>query len=189
MLERLIEGPLGRSPVVRAAWVAWLRMRNEQRGNRPTEVEPGCWIAAAPTARRWRELERSGVTHVVSMMNEAPPPRWLASATAVLWLPVPDRAGPTLEQLRAGVTFLDAAHAERHGVLVFCGAGSGRAPTLYAAWLLARGGGRLRLAQVVERLQRVRPLVAPTPRQLVALESWAGELAKRPLSSPRFVSA
>ncbi len=175
MLQRLLDGRLGRSPLVRTVWVAWLRIRNELRGNRPTEVEPGCWLAGVPSRRRWRELEAAGVTRVVSLVAEASPSGWLASAETVLWLPVPDGAGPTLPQLRAGVEFLDAARAARRGVLVFCGSGAGRAPTLYAAWVLARGG--VTLAEAVEKLRRRRPLVAPTRRQVAALQSWATELA------------
>ncbi len=178
MVERLLDGRLGRSALVRAAWAAWLRVRNERRGDRPTEVEPGCWIAGVPTRRRWRELEAAGVTQVVTLVAEAPPPPWLASAHRVLWLPVRDRAGPTLAQLRGGVAFLEAARAARCGVLVCCGSGSGRAPTLYAAWLVARGG--ITLPHAVDTLRSRRPLVAPTPRQMTALQSWASELAARP---------
>src|SRR6266516_3640605 len=109
MVERLLDGRLGRSALVRAAWAAWLRVRNERRG---------------------------------------------------------------------GVAFLEAARAARCGVLVCCGSGSGRAPTLYAAWLVARGG--ITLPHAVDTLRSRRPLVAPTPRQMAALESWASELAARP---------
>lgn len=178
MLQRLVNGRLGRSPLVRAAWVAWQRIRNERRGNRPTEVEAGCWVGGVPSRRRWRELEATGVTHVVSLVAEASPSRWLGSADTVLWLPVPDQTGPTPAQLRCGVAFLDLARAAGRGVLVFCGSGAGRAPTLYAAWLVARGG--VTLAQAVAAVHSRRPLAAPTPRQLAALELWASELATRP---------
>jgi hypothetical protein len=182
MLQRLLDGPLGRSALVRAAWAAWLRFRNESLGNRPTEVEPGCWIGAVPTRGRWRSLQAAGVTHVVTLVGETPPPRWLGSAHGLLWLPVPDRAGPTRAQLRAGVEFLAAARAAGHGVLVCCGSGAGRSPTLYAAWLLerGRGGGDATLADALDMLRRRRPLVAPTPRQLAVLAAWAAESAPRP---------
>jgi len=178
LVDRLLDGWLGRRAPVRAAWDTWLRVRNEWAGNRPTEVESGCWIGAVPSQRRWCELEAAGVTHVVSLVGESSPPSWLASAAAVLWLPVSDRAGPALAQLRAGVEFLDAARAANRRVLVFCGSGAGRAPTLYAAWLVARGG--VTLAGAVAALRSRRPLAAPTPRQLAALELWASELATRP---------
>jgi len=171
LVDRLLDGWLGRRAPVRAAWDTWLRVRNEWAGNRPTEVESGCWIGAVPSQRRWRALEAAGVTHMVSLVGESSPPSWLASAAAVLWLPVSDRAGPALAQLRAGVEFLDAARAANRRVLVFCGSGSGRAPTLYAAWLIARDG--VTPAAAIERLHDRRAIVAPTPRQLAALESWA----------------
>ena len=177
IVQRLLDGWLGRLPLVRAAWAGWLRIRNDLRGNRPTEVESGCWIGGMPSRRRWRELEAAGVTHVVSLVGEASPPTWLASAATVLWLPVCDRAAPTLAQLRAGIEFLDAARVANGRVLVCCGAGLGRAPTLYAAWLLARQG--LTPTAALDRLRERRPIAAPTPRQLAALESWA-HFATRP---------
>ena len=175
LAERLLDGWLGRQPLVREAWAGWLRIRNEWRGDRPTEVESGCWISGMPSRRRWRELEAAGVTHVVSLVGEAPPPNWLASAATVLWLPVFDRAAPTPAQLRAGVEFLDAARADNRQVVICCGSGSGRAPTLYAAWLLARRG--VTPAQALDAVRERRPVAVPTRRQLVALESWATELA------------
>lgn len=179
--ERLLDGWLSRSELVCAAWSAWLRFRNERRGNRPSEIEPGCWIAAEPTRRRWRELTASGgsaaVTHVVSLVGETPPPPWLASAATVLWLPVRDRAAPTPAQLRTGVEFLDAARAAGHGVLVFCGGGAGRSATLYAAWLMTREKATAR--EAIALLQNRRPRVSPTRRQMAALESWAREGAAR----------
>ncbi|HLZ44683.1 MAG TPA: dual specificity protein phosphatase [Gemmatimonadales bacterium] len=168
--ERLLEGWLGRSQFVRTAWMAWLRFRNELSGNRPTEVEPGYWIGGEPTPRRWRELGNAGVTHVVSLVGETPPPGWLASAATVLWLPVRDRAAPTAAQLRIGVEFLEAARAAQRSAFVYCGSGVGRSATLYLAWLVAREGGTV--MEMLETLRLRRPVVAPTGRQMAALESW-----------------
>lgn len=167
--ERLLDGWPGRIQLVRTAWMAWLRFRNEHNGNRPTEVEPGFWIAGEPTPRRWRELAAAGVTQVVSLVGETPPPGWLASAATVLWLPVPDRAAPTPAQLRAGAEFLEAARAAGSGALVYCGSGIGRSATLYVAWLIKRGKG---VAEALEMVRVRRPLVSPTGRQMAALESW-----------------
>lgn len=150
--------------------MAWLRFRNELSGNHPTEVEAGYWIGGEPTPRRWRELASAGVTHVVSLVGETPPPSWLASAATVLWLPVPDRAAPTAEQFRAGVEFLEAARTAQRGALVYCGSGVGRSATLYLAWLMTRGEGTV--PQTLEMLRLRRPRVAPTGRQIAALESW-----------------
>lgn len=171
--ERLLDGWPGRIQLVRTAWMAWLRFRNEHHGNHPSEVEPGFWIAGEPTPRRWRELAAAGVTQVVSLVGETPPPGWLASAATVLWLPVPDRAAPTPAQLRAGVEFLEAARTAQCGALVYCGSGVGRSATLYIAWLLARAEGREgTVAEALEAVRLRRPQVAPTGRQLAALESW-----------------
>ncbi len=177
LVERLLDGWLGRQPLIRESWANWLRIRNELRGDRPTQMESGCWIGGMPSRRRWRELEAAGVTHVVSLVGEASPPSWLASAATVLWLPVFDRAAPTSAQLRAGVEFLDAARTGNRRVLICCCSGSGRSPTLYAAWLLARQ--EVTPAQALDLVHERRPAAVPTRRQLAALELWATELAAR----------
>jgi hypothetical protein len=182
LFERLFDSWLGRSQLVRTAWMTWLRLRNERRGNRPTEVEPGYWIAAEPTPERWRNLAAAGVTQVISLVGETPPPAWLASAATVLWLPVRDRAAPTLAQLRTGVEFLEAARASQRGAVVCCGSGAGRSATLYIAWLLARGEGTV--AEALALLRQRRPLVAPTGRQIAVLESWRSDLATRGVTLP-----
>ena len=69
------------------------------------------------------------------------------------------------------------ARAAGEGVLVCCGGGAGRSATLYAAWLMARE--ERTLDEAIELLQRRRPRVAPTRRQIAALESWATALAPR----------
>ena len=179
LVERLLDGWLGRQQLVRDVYAWRLRVHNTLIDNRPTQIEPGGWLAGVPSRRVWRDLETAGVTHAVSLVGEHAPPGWLESAAGVLWLPVRDRAAPTLVQLRAGVEFLEAARTAGQRVVVFCGTGSGRAPTLYASWLLAREGGTP--TQVVAALHARRSLVLPTPRQMGALEAWASELASRPL--------
>ncbi len=149
-------------------------MSNEAPPRRPSEVEDGVWVGGVPLPRRWRALQVAGVKRVVTLLGEAAPAPWLGSAESLLWLPVRDNQPPTMDQLRRGCAFLDSARREGPGTLISCGAGIGRASTLYLAWRIATTGEPLQ--QALDALRRRRPVAAPTPRQLESLRQWEEEL-------------
>jgi protein-tyrosine phosphatase len=113
------------------------------------------------------------VARVVTLLGESAPPPWLASAESLLWLPVRDNHPPTIEQLRTGVAFVNAARGDGAATLISCGAGIGRAATLYLAWRMAATGDPL--PRALQILQRQRPLASPTRRQLDSLQQWEVE--------------
>jgi len=159
---------------LRAWWVFWLGLKNESPRRRPTEMEDGVWVGGVPLPRRWRVLQAAGVTRVVTLLGEASPAPWLRSAESLLWLPVPDNHAPTMEQLRRGCAFLDSARSsDGPATLISCGAGIGRASTLYLAWRMATGTP---LERALDALRRRRPVVSPTRRQLDCLHQWGDEL-------------
>jgi protein-tyrosine phosphatase len=117
----------------------------------------------------------AGVRRVVTLVGEAAPVPWLRSAESLLWLPVRDNHPPTMDQLRIGCAFLDAARSDDGpATLISCGAGIGRATTLYLAWRIATTGEPLQRA--LDALRRLRPVTAPTWRQLESLRQWEEEL-------------
>ncbi len=79
-----------------------------------------------------------------------------------------------MDQLRRGCAFLDSARRDGPGTFISCGAGIGRASTLYLAWRIATTGETLQ--QALDALKRRRPIVDPTPRQLERLGQWEEEL-------------
>lgn len=86
-----------------------------------------------------------------------------------LWLPVVDLAAPSPEQLRVGVTVLEALVNLKKKAYVHCKNGHGRAPTLVAAYLIKRG----RSVEVAERfLAARRPAVHLSKAQREALLAW-----------------
>ena len=158
-------------------WVYWLGLANESPVRQPTEVEKGVWVGGIPLPRRWRQLQVAGVGRVVTLVGEAAPVPWLASAESLLWLPVPDNHPPTMDQLRVGCAFIDAGRngGGRGGpaTLISCGAGIGRATTLYLAWRIATTGEPLQ--EALAALRRRRPIADPTRRQLESLRQWEEE--------------
>ena len=159
---------------LRTLWVHWLARSNEAPERRPSEVEEGIWVGGIPLPARWRALEAAGVTRVVTLVGEAAPRPWLSSAESLLWLPVHDNHAPTMDQLRRGCAFLDSARRDGPATLISCGAGIGRASTLYLAWRIATTGEPLQDA--LNALKQRRPIVDPTPRQLERLGQWEEEL-------------
>jgi hypothetical protein len=154
--------------------VYWLGRGNESPLRQPTEVENGLWVGGVPLPRRWRELQVAGVTRVVTLLGEAAPAPWLDSAESLLWLPVRDNHPPTLDQLRVGCAFVDAGrNGSGTGTLISCGAGIGRAATLYLAWRIATTGEPLE--EALGALRRQRPIADPTRRQLESLREWEQE--------------
>jgi protein-tyrosine phosphatase len=75
-----------------------------------------------------------------------------------------------VDQLRVGCAFLDAGRNGGPGTLISCGAGIGRAATLYLAWRIATTGEPLERA--LTALRRLRPIADPTRRQMESLRRW-----------------
>lgn len=83
-----------------------------------------------------------------------------------LYLPTKDHRAPTLDKLIAGVALLDTAVRARKRVYVHCKNGHGRAPTLVAAYLTAKG---MSLARAVAFLKAKRPVVHLNGEQIGVL--------------------
>jgi protein-tyrosine phosphatase len=139
-------------------------------------VEDGIWVGGILLPGRWRTLQAAGVTRVVTLVGEAAPPPSLRSAESLLWLPVHDNHPPTMDQLRRGCAFLDSARRDGPATLISCGAGIGRASTLYLAWRMATT--REPLQQALDGLKQRRPIADPTRRQLDSLSQWEEELGE-----------
>lgn len=87
-----------------------------------------------------------------------------------LWLPVPDDAAPSPEQLKVGVSFMNTLLKLSEKIYVHCRLGHGRAPTLVAAYFLTEG---LEVDEAVEKIKASRPEAHLTLPQLEALRAFA----------------
>ncbi len=142
------------APYLVAYRIASALARRWRGPDAPTRIVEWLWVAGRLDPRSFPP----GVTHVVDLVAEYPEPRWarlLPGYRNLLILdggkpPAPDRFIELVRELR------DVPG----GVLVHCDSGRGRAPTLAAALLVARG-------------------VAPDVRSAIALIR-----ARRPVASP-----
>lgn len=120
-------------------------------------------------AGKWR-LQRLGVRASVNLRVEFDDAAKGVALPEHLRLNTVDGEAPALEDLTAGVTFIERVVAEGGSVYVHCQSGVGRAPTLAVAYLVSAGLG---LAEALALLQRVRPFVELTPSQREQLVRFA----------------
>jgi dual specificity MAP kinase phosphatase len=89
-----------------------------------------------------------------------------------VWLPTPDHAPPSLENVRVGVAALEAMLKNGQKAYLHCKNGHGRAPTFYAAYLILKEGLSPEVA--VSRIKAKRPGVHLEPPQTDFLRSLTG---------------
>jgi protein-tyrosine phosphatase len=90
-----------------------------------------------------------------------------------LHLRVVDDDTPTIEQLRAGIAFIQDESRKDGSVYIHCGSGIGRAPTMAAAYLINSG---LSAEQAWALIRETRPFIRPTPVQVEQIERFAALL-------------
>jgi len=160
----------GALPSFRSPAHVWLYARTQFRrafGLNVTRIDDLLFVGGQFRPRQWPRLHALGIRAVLSLQDEyedvfhgEPPAR-------ALRLRVPDFHPPTLEQLREGVDFIAAAHAEGLPVMVHCHAGVGRASLTTSAYLVSRG---MRGAEAFELIRRARPIVLLNGPQRARLE-------------------
>ncbi len=102
----------------------------------PSLVSPGLWVGGAVDARTFP----AGISQVVDLVAEYPAPAWVRAMPGYRNLPILDGAEPPSRE-----AFLDVIRDLRDvpgSILVHCDSGRGRAPTMAAALLIARGLAR-----------------------------------------------
>lgn len=133
-------------------------------------VEPLLFVGGQFRPEQWPMLHALGVRAVLSLQAEREDRFAGLPPAMALRLHVPDFTPPTLEQLAAGVAFIEAAHGGGLPVFVHCHAGVGRAPIMAAAHLVSsrRLGHRVALAQV----RAARPIIGPNRSQVARLREY-----------------
>jgi hypothetical protein len=88
---------------------------------------------------------------------------------AYLWLPTHDHTPPSPDQLHIGVQTLDELVRQKRKVYVHCKNGHGRASTLLAAYLIAKGKN---LGEAIDVIKKGRPSIHLQDSQKEALEQF-----------------
>ncbi len=136
-------------PYLLLTWVVWQFLRLTSKEPCCHEIVTGIWVGRRVYAS---ELP-ADVSLIVDLTAEFPEPRAVRAGRSYVCLPTLDTTAPNADALRAVVRRVDE---HRGGVYIHCASGHGRAATVAAALLLARGlAADVRQAESL--LRRVRP--------------------------------
>ncbi|HEY74088.1 MAG: hypothetical protein B6I35_10585 [Anaerolineaceae bacterium 4572_32.2] len=138
-----------------------------------SQITPNLHVGGQYRRRGWPRLAARGVTAVVNLREEFDDAAAGIAPSRYLHLPAVDDHPPTLEQLHAGVTFMEKEIARGGEVYVHCWAGVGRAPTMAAAYLVGAG---LTPDQAWASIRAVRPFIRLKPAQVAQVERFAETL-------------
>jgi len=104
-------------------------------------IDDAVLLGALPLCRYVPELQRLGIGAVLNTCREwrGPVDAYRAAGIEELYLPITDFTPPSLEQVRAGVAFIQRHAAAGRKVYVHCKAGRGRSATIVLCYLIAKG--------------------------------------------------
>ena len=87
-----------------------------------------------------------------------------------LWLPVKNLSAPTQEQLSVGISAIEKFVSLGKKIYVHCMNGHGRAPTLVAAYLVAKGKS---VDEAIEFIKSKRPMIHLEDEQIDVLNKFS----------------
>jgi hypothetical protein len=149
-------------PYLVAFRIACALMRRARGADRPTRVAPGLWVGGRVANR---DLP-AAVVWVVDLVAEYGADPAVRALPYYRSLPVLDGGIPASEAEALALVAELAVVCD--DVLVHCDSGRGRAPTLAAAILVARGDADDEIAAIAA-IRRARPVAAPTRSDLAFL--------------------
>ncbi len=135
-----------------------------------SQILPHLHVGGQHNGRGLSILQKRGITALVSMRGEMDDRERGIALTRYLHVPTVDNHAPTLEQLKAGVTFIREEIEKGGAVYIHCWEGVGRAPTMAAAYLVSTG---MSPSEAWEQISRIRPFIRPVVSQIDQIERFA----------------
>ncbi len=161
-------------PVNTARW-AFVRFRLFATGistQRYSRITPTLYVGGQIREEGWQRLRAAGVTSIVNMRREHDD---RASGVSVpeenyLHLPTTDDNPVALQDLKRGADWIAGQIARGGVVYVHCAAGSGRAPSMGAAYLITHQG--MSTEEALDTIKAKRPFIMPMPGQVERLREY-----------------
>lgn len=169
-------------PYLAAFRVACGLMRRARPADQPTEVAPGVWVGGRVSS----DALPPDATRVVDLVAEYPAERDVRARPGYRALPILDGGYPPSIPAFLGLV-RELATARDGAVVVHCDSGRGRAPTVVAALLVARGLVP-DVRSALETIGRARPVAGPTRSDrafLVRIEPDLQRIARALASAER----
>ncbi len=152
-----------------------------------SRIEPMILLGGQPAKRVLPQLALGGVTGIINLRAEYDYAREIgefnllgARQLRYLHLPTADNTAPSVDDLKRGVAFIDAELEQGGSVYIHCWEGLGRAPTMVAAYLVAKGASP---QAAWEKIRAWRPFIRPMQVQMDQLIAFADSLKTTPLIS------
>ena len=149
------------------------------------EVAPRLWVGGwAALNNDCEVLRKHKVTHVLSVLSadQRRLPAWIQGHHYVRVDDSEEAAETLASHFESTTAFIEAARSNGGVVFVHCGAGISRAPTTACAYLIWKL--RMRAADAISMVRKVRHNVRPNPGFVAQLKAWESKV----LASPERVS-
>lgn len=131
-----------------------------------SQVTPHLYVGAQFNKRGKAMLEKQGFTGCINLRIEKDDAAFGLDLPNYLYLPTIDDTAPSIEHLQQGVEFIHRIIGAGGKVYIHCGAGVGRAPTMAAAYLIAKGKT---LDEALAMISKVRPFIYVNTLQMEQL--------------------
>jgi protein tyrosine phosphatase (PTP) superfamily phosphohydrolase (DUF442 family) len=175
-----------------AATFIWLFVRGRLlltgiSTQRYSRITPDLFVGGQVNKEGWARLQANGATAIVNMRREHDD---LAAGIPVLpehylHLPTTDDHPVAIADLKRGADWIRDQVAQGGAVYVHCAAGSGRAPSMGAAYLITHEG--MTTDAALETIRARRPFIMPLPDQVARLreyEAWLRESGENQTGVP-----
>lgn len=140
----------------------------------PNEVVPGVYLGSIEAAYNKHRLRELGVTHIVSLVEAAPP---YPLRFNYLLIEVPDiESTDLLSRFDESCRYIDSS-LKNGACLIHCQAGMSRSATITIAWVMKNF--KLRYNDAHDFVREKRPIILPNAGFIEQLEKWEMELERR----------
>lgn len=146
----------------------------------PNEVVPGVYLGSIEAAYNKHRLRELGVTHIVSLVEAAPP---YPLRFNYLLIEVPDiESTDLLSRFDEACRYIDSS-LKNGACLIHCQAGMSRSATITIAWVMKNY--KLRYADAHDFVREKRPIILPNAGFVEQLQKWETELERRGMKFAR----